>query len=62
MKFSEIHPSLTRDPWVRFFARMDEIHAFDEVAERPICQTCLTPVPCDTMRAFHIYSAETGRG
>lgn len=62
MKFTDIHPSMTRDPWVRFLARMDEIHAFDEEAERPICRNCHEPVPCDTMRAFHIYSLEVRGG
>lgn len=59
MKFSDIHPTLTQDPWVRFFARMDEIHKFDGTAERPTCWTCREPVPCDTMRAFHVYALET---
>lgn len=62
MKFADIHPTLTQDPWVRFFARMDEIHAFDHDLELPTCFTCGTTIPCDTMLAFHVYSAETGRG
>lgn len=62
MKFADIHPTLTQDPWVRFFARMDEIHTFDHDLERPVCFNCQVPIPCDTMRAFVIYSKETGRG
>lgn len=62
MKPAEIHPSLSTDPYVRFFARMDEIHAFDMDAERPTCWNCREPVPCDTMRAFHVYAMETRGG
>lgn len=62
MKFADIHPTLTQDPWVRFFARMDDMHGFGDDPERPDCPTCRVPFPCDTMLAFHVYSAETGRG
>lgn len=63
MKFGEIHPTKTQDAWVRFFARMDEIHAFDDDDdERPTCRKCREVVPCDTMRAFHIYSLEVRGG
>lgn len=61
MKFTDIHPTLTQDPWIRFFARMDDIHAFDDTLEHPVCFKCGDVIPCDTMRAFRIYSAEIGR-
>ena len=62
MKFADIHPTMTQDPWVRLFARMDEIHALDEAAERPTCRKCRELVPCDTMRALHVYAMETRGG
>lgn len=59
---SEIHPTMSTDPYVRFFARMDEIHQFDMDAEQPTCWKCREPVPCDTMRALWVYASETRPG
>lgn len=40
--------------YLRFLNRLIDIHDGDEV-----CQFCLVPVPCDTMRAVWIFDCET---
>lgn len=51
---SEIHPTMSHNPFARFFARMTEIHPADAAQ----CPTCRQPTPCDTMRALWIYDLE----
>ena len=51
---SEAAPGMMRDPFVRFFMRMDEIHKMVEGR----CTKCGDDVPCDTMRALWIYDLE----
>ena len=56
---SEAAPGMMRDPFVRFFMRMDEIHKMNEDGD---CATCRSEGPCDTMRSLWIYDLERPRG
>lgn len=53
---SEAGPGMMRDPFVRFFMRLEEIH---KTTPDYLCGRCGDPAPCDTMRALWVYDMDT---
>lgn len=53
---SEAAPGMMRDPFVRLFMRLEEIHKTNADGW---CRACVERAPCDTMRALWIYDMDT---